>query len=231
MNDPAAVYEAHAREAHERDFWGQVRRTKHGEPFPEQQIQMIVEQCRDLLALGSDDPFIDLCCGNGALTTRVFGPEAVGTAVDVAPTLIRVAQTHFASDRIEYLLADVVEWAESATVDHTPTKALLYGSINFIPPDRTPRLLAAVRSRFPSVERFVIGNVADRDRLHDFFDPDAYVAGIEDDPASPIGYWWSAGDFVAMAESAGWKIDIVRMPESFTASHYRFDAVLTPGGT
>jgi len=42
---------------------------------------------------------------------------------------------------------------------------------------------------------------------------------------------WSTGDFAAMAEAAGWNIDIVQMPEPFTASHYRFDAVLTPGGT
>lgn len=226
MIDPALVYEKHAQGVRETEFWKQVRRTTNGEPFPEEQIDLIVQRCRSLLNVEEDDVFLDLCCGNGALTALVFEGCARGVCVDAAATLIKVAQTHFSRPGFEYVEADVVAWAETAPDVIGATKALLYGSVNFLPPTRTPALLKALADRFPTLDRLLVGNIADRDRLHDFFSPETYSEGVEDDPASPIGYWWSKDAFADMAVGAGWRMTAHAPPTTFIASHYRFDALL-----
>jgi len=69
--------------------------------------------------------------------------------------------------------------------------------------------------------------VADVAFARDFFG-DKYEAGIEDRPDSDIGVWWSHEAFAAMAARTGWNVEFGRMPDTFYASHYRFDAVLRP---
>lgn len=227
MTEPELIYERHAQGVPEDRIWEQVRRTQNGKPLDDVQIQMIVDQCRRLIDLKPQDRFVDFCCGNGALTARVFHDASGGVGVDIAKTLIGVARKHFRLPGVRYVVSDVVDWVAEAELEHDSTKALLYGSINFLPPERVPVLLKGVHQRFTGVERFVIGNIADRDRLKGFFREGAYVPGIEDDPASAIGYWWSPDAFCRMAEDAGWQAEVLMMPEGYVARHYRFDLVLT----
>lgn len=228
MTEPELVYEEHAQGCAEDDFWRQVRRTVAGQPVGEDQIDMIVVQMRRLLAIDPHDRFLDLCCGNGALTARVFEGCEGGAGVDIAPTLIAVARKHFDVDGVEYVEQDAVGFAESAPDPNGYDKAMIYGSINFFPREQVERLLGVVRARFSSVARLVVGNVADLERLHDFFGPDDYVDGIEDDPGSPIGVWWSQDQFRELAAASGWSVEFHRMPETFYGSHYRYDAVFGP---
>ena len=89
-------------------------------------------------------------------------------------------------------------------------------------------MLTAVRQRFSSVTRLFIGNLPDKMLLHDFFDRDAYAPGIEDEPASAIGLWRTVEEFADLATSTGWRPEFRRMPASYYAAHYRYDAVLMP---
>jgi len=51
MMDAWTDYDSHARTRPRDDFWGQVRRTVHGQPVTEAQVGMIVGAAADLLAL------------------------------------------------------------------------------------------------------------------------------------------------------------------------------------
>lgn len=228
MTEPEFVYEAHARECAEDDFWRQVRRTVDGEPVGEDQIDMIVAQMRRLLAVGPHDLFLDLCCGNGALTGRVFDGCAGGVGTDISPTLIAVARKYFDVDGVEYVEQDALAFAEAASDPSRFDKVMIYGSINFFRRDQVEALLGTIRAGFSSVSKLVVGNVADLDKLHDFYRPEQYVDGIEDDPGSPIGVWWSRDQFRALAAATGWDVDFHVMPEAFYGSHYRYDAVFEP---
>lgn len=228
MTDPRLAYDRHARSLPEQAFWEQVKRTIGGKPVTEEQIALIVDQCRGLLDFRSDESFLDLCCGNGALTARVFEGARGGVGVDISTRLIDVARGHFARPGFRYEVADVVEWAETAEIpDPAPSVALLYGSINYLSPAEVARLLGALRLRFTSLRRLVIGNVADRDRMNAFYTEKTYEPGIENRPDSAIGYWWRQGDFSDTASEAGWKTEVHRMPPGFFSAHYRYDLCLT----
>jgi SAM-dependent methyltransferase len=224
-----ALFNEYAKAAAPDDFWMQVRRTVRGEPVDEAQIEIIVAALVDGLALARDDIVLDLCCGNGALTDRIFERCRGGLGVDFAENLIDVARANFERlpDRI-YTVGDVVDFAAASDDTVRFTKAMCYGSFPYLSDDAARSLLTTVRRRYPGIARFAIGNLPDKLQLHAFYDPDKYVPGIESDHESPIGIWRSEDEFRALAAATGWQAAFHHMPAEFYAARYRYDVVLTP---
>lgn len=221
-------YKEYPKTCEPEDFWGQVKRTVNGKPVPQEQVDMIVEAVCNGLDLSTEDTLLDLCCGNGALTTLFFARCRGGLGVDFSEYLIEVARKHFLKlQDHDFLLQDVNIFAANCTAPERFTKVLCYGSMQYIPVGRVHELLISLRKRFPGIRKVFIGNLPDRDYVHEFFG-DNYQSGIENLPGSSIGVWWAPEEFRLLAESAGWYMELRRMPENYFAAHYRFDAVLSP---
>jgi SAM-dependent methyltransferase len=221
-------YNEYAKNASPADFLGQVRRTVHGKPVGAEQIDLIVAAILDGLRIEPSDTVLDLCCGNGFLSDRVFERCSGGTGVDFSDGLIEVAQRHF--ERLperRYVLSDVATYVRDAAVDRAYNKALCYGSFPHFTDEAAVSMLRDLRRRF-GVTRMFVGNLPDRARLMNFYDERPYVVGIEDDPTSAVGIWRTRLAFSTLAESAGWAVQLRAMPPEFYAAHYRFDAILTP---
>lgn len=221
--------EARARSRDPTDFWGQVGRTVRGRPVDEGQIALLVGAIVAGLDLDGDDVLVDLCCGNGAITDRVIELCGVGVGVDFSDYLIDVAKRHFEKPpRQTYVLANVIEFVAVEPEPLRFTKGLCYGSFGYLSRDDACRLLATLRQRFTALRRCFIGNVPDKSRLDAFFDPATYVPGVENEPASPIGVWWTIEEFERLAAATGWGAQFRRMPPAYYAAHYRYDVVLVP---
>ena len=231
MNKPVNegyIYRDHPQTCDPDDFWGQVKRTVGGQPVTQAQIDLIVAAVKQNLQLHPDDLLLDICCGNGALTTYFFSACRGGVGVDFSEFLIEVARKHFAKREEErFVLGDVVEFARREAAPERITKAMCYGSFQYLPHAAAAELLQLLQQRFVGLQRLLIGNIPDRDRLHDYYREKDYVPGIENSPSTPIGIWRSEDEFRALAAAAGWQCTFSRMPADYYAAHYRYDAVLT----
>jgi cyclopropane fatty-acyl-phospholipid synthase-like methyltransferase len=224
-------YKEHPKNCDPDDFWGQVKRTVDGKPVSQEQIDMIVAAVTDGLDLGRDDVLLDLCCGNGALTTYFFQRCAGGVGVDFSEYLVEVAKRRFSARPEEhYVLGDALEYARSCPEPARFTRAVCYGAFMFLPAAGAAELLGALRRRFTSLGRLYIGNLPDKARMAGFYREGQYRPGMEDDPASPTGIWRTEEEFARLAAEQGWKASMRRMPPDFYAAHYRYDAVLVPAG-
>lgn len=226
MADPAYLYKEHAKTRAPDDFWGQVKRTVNGKPVSQDQIDMIVAAMLAALDLRPDERLLDLCCGNGALTTYFFARCQGGRGIDYSEFLIDVAQKNFVLRPSEsYVVSDAVAFVATAA-DVAFDKALCYGAFQYL--DAAPAFLRDLRRRFPAIRRFVIGNLPDKALMHRFFVNGAPADGSESRAATPIGIWRTREEFAALAAAAGWTTTFRTMPAKFYAAHYRYDAVLTP---
>ncbi len=84
------------------DFWSQVKRTVNGVPVGEDQVALIERAITSGLQLKQNDYLLDLCCGNGALSTRIFQRCLGGLGVDFSEYLIDVAKNNFANQQQQY---------------------------------------------------------------------------------------------------------------------------------
>lgn len=220
-------YKEHPKTCAPDDFWGQVARTVNGKPVSEEQIQLIVDAIVDGLQICETDTLLDLCCGNGALSDRIFARCRGGLGVDFSEPLIAVAVQYFqAAPQRVYRLDDVEAFLQSADDTTRFTKALCYGSFQYLPKEKAENALTLVNLRFPRVERLFIGNLPDKAKMDEFFRGRTHVPGIENDPGSRIGIWRTESEFASLAQACGWAIEFRRMPRQFFAATYRYDAVL-----
>lgn len=226
--DKFSFYKEYPKTCSQDDFWGQVKRTVNGVPVANDQIEMIVEAVTTGLKLSPKDKLIDLCCGNGALSDLLFKKCMGGVGVDFSEYLISIANRYFAdqdNDR-RYILNDVVDFCEHPTSPDTFSKAVCYGSFAYIEHERAEKLLIALKENFMNLKCVYIGNCPDKDLLVEFTENHEFIHGSDNNPDTPIGIWRTKEEFKSFAQSCGWCISFHEMPDTFYASHYRYDAIL-----
>tara|TARA_B110000971_G_scaffold130497_1_gene133429 strand:+ start:1174 stop:1869 length:696 start_codon:yes stop_codon:yes gene_type:complete len=226
--DKFSFYKEHPKTCAPDDYWGQVKRTVNGVPVSQDQIDMIVDAVVVGLELTEEDTLLDLCCGNGALSTLFFKFCNGGLGVDFSEHLISVAIENFIdSPAVSYELHDVVDFCKNPVGLDKFSKMVCYGSFSYLEPNRAEELLRLLKSNFPKLQRVFIGNCPDKNLLTNFFSGREVVPGIENDPDSPIGVWRTQKDFVLLAKRFGWQASFRKMPAQYYSSHYRYDVVLS----
>lgn len=209
------------------DIWRQVGRTTSGKPVSSDQIDLIVNAAKQRLSLSEDDILLDLCCGNGALTTHLFQKCAGGLGVDYSEFLIDVANQRFVKRESEaYLLYDALHYLRAENWPDRFTKVMCYGAFPYFPTKAACEMLTQIKDRFANVSTVFLGQLPDKTRISAFY-REGIPAGIEDNPGGKLGMWRTPEEMIDLAKAAGWKADCIRMPDAFFAAHYRFDAILT----
>jgi SAM-dependent methyltransferase len=234
--DIRSLYEAHARSCDPKDFQSQVMRTPHGKPVGEDQVALIVAGIKKNLDLKPNDVLLDLCCGNGAITDRIFASCQGGVGVDFTAYLIEVAKKNFEQPpACTFHVADALDYVETADECERFTKVMCYGAFQCLLESKAIGLLVALERRFPNVQRVLLGNLPDLDCAGIFWRQDV---GSEPWPLdqlrrhdTPFGTWRTAPEIKQLTTLCGWDTAISRMPPPYFCAHYRFDAVLTRAPT
>ena len=209
------------------DYWGQVRRTINGKPVDEAQIQMIVDAIQSGLELDTSDKLLDIACGNGALSSRLYHFCENLHGIDFSPYLINIAKTRFQiENKSTFALADAASYVQTETNFTRFNKALCYGSFSYFSKDDGLVILNNLQKKFKKIEILFIGNLPDRDKAHLFYPSEKDYSQELGNHQSQIGIWRSEEEFAELAESAGWRCVSRKMPTDFYGSYYRYDAIL-----
>lgn len=224
---PTVDYDQHARTCSPDDFWGQVKRTLYGKAVSDTHIEMIVDAIKRNLKLQPHDIVLDLACGNGALSQRLFDSCADLVGIDLSEYLIEVANRHFAAPpRFAFIAQGAAEYLRAEPQPERFTKVLCYGSFAYFSQGDAQAVLQLLAERFSNIESFFIGNLPDLDRTAEFYKQREPAPRELTDPHSQIGIWRSRSEFTSMAADAGWKVEFSAMPPEFYSVHYRYDVVL-----
>ena len=213
-----------------KDYWGQVKRTVNGLPVSEAQIEMIVLAIDNGLALAEhgDDRMLDIGCGNGALSSLLFRKLSSFLGIDFSEYLISVAKRDFEKlPDFQFKVEDAISYVLSESDPLNFNKVLCYGCFSYF--HEAENLLRILHDRFTNVERIFIGNLPDRDRAHLFYRDGLPLSDELNNSDSKIGIWRTEAEFNKLARSANWTCQFVKMSDSFYASHYRYDVILTRG--
>ena len=222
----ADFYKEHPKLCDPKDYWGQVKRSVGGRPVDDAQIQLIVDAAIDALDVQRDDVLLDICCGNGALTTQVAAGCARAVGIDFSEALIQIAKADFETAQHRYLLADALSWLKAPIDAQDFTIAQCYGSLSYLPRQAAEEAIASVHRNFPNVRRLYLGNLPNRDTAHQFYADQPVDADTLSQHDTQIGVWYRPADLVRLGQDIGWKFEIRFMPDHFYARKYRFDALL-----
>jgi cyclopropane fatty-acyl-phospholipid synthase-like methyltransferase len=225
---PKSDYKEYPKTLPRDDLWGQVRRTIYGRRISEEEVAAIVASIERGLQLSANDSLLDLACGNGALTARLFSSCRSVLGVDFSSYLVEVAKERF-DDPPDYVFreAEMLDYVRSEPEPLRFTRAMCYAGIQYLTPESVELMLAELSRRFRNVQRFLLGNVPDKDRAQLFFSDAADSQPDLADPTSQIGVWWTQAEIEDMARRCGWQVTFSRLPEDVFNARYRYDAILS----
>ena len=217
-------YEERASKQDRNDYWGQVRRTINGKPVGEDQIILICDAIKQGLDLGLTDNFIDMGCGNGALTYRFSGHVNRILGIDRSEYLVSVAEESFQARNIEYMVGDVLSVLKSGKYIDEYNKALLYGVFSFFDDELASSFFKYITNT-TNIEKILIGNVRDRLLAEKFYKRPISAHELDDNKSS-MGIWRTREYFMGICEQFKWHAEFSKMPKAFYANEYYFDVCM-----
>jgi SAM-dependent methyltransferase len=170
MDYPKSDYKEYPQTLSRNDFWGQVRRTQYGQRISESEVHAMVVAIREGLRLRRHDIVLDLACGNGALSVRLFTDCSGWLGVDSSEYLIEIAQENFERlPEYKFLVGDVCDYVKSEADPERFTCGLCYGSFSYLAVPSGRDLLETLRDRFVRLNRLFVGNIPDKNRATSFY--------------------------------------------------------------
>ena len=208
------------------DFWGQTRRTKYGKRISEEEVKFLIDAINHGLALSRNDFLLDIACGNGALSSRLFDYCGGYLGVDASSYLIEIADQYFSRvPDYSFVHLDASQYMKSECEPDRFTKALCYASIQFFEPEDLAEVLKVLTERFVRVRRLFIGQIPDVELANLFFSDGVVFSDELNSPKTQVGRWFSTDEILEWARNLGWSCEIRRMPIEIFNSAYRFDVL------
>lgn len=201
----------------------QVLRTLNKQAPEPKQFDALIAHLKALLQLDSQHVLLDLCCGNGLLTSALAKDCQHILGVDFCEQLI--------TDMAKRCPANVIGInADVNTVSFKPEsfdRVLFSAAIQHFSPTQTIALLSRLRHWLKPNGVLLITDIPDQQRIWNFFNSDEREANYfanELADTTIIGNWYDKQWLVKLAKFSGFSdAKVISQPDDFPYAHYRFD--------
>jgi predicted TPR repeat methyltransferase len=217
----------------EEDLYLQVAKTIHSKPIEKRIFDLINKNISDILALGADDIFVELCCGNGLCTYEFKDKVKQIVAVDFALHLIEAANKFKSAPNIQYNLGSVFTFLDEfkSNWNYTPAKYLMNDSLAYFTPGELHRILSSILELSGNNFIFLVRGVPNDKLKWNFYNTEDRKARYyenqkkADNTNDGLGRWWMPEELEQTSASLGLKCVIQNQPEEI--SNYRMDVQIS----
>lgn len=208
------------------DLCAQVGRTLGGLPTPEAELQRVVQDAVTALQLGPEHVLLDLCCGNGLLTSRLGPLCSAVVGVDYSEAMIAIAASEPHPSNVRYLHGSALDLG-NLPVSERFSRIIMFESLQYF--DALGPVLDSLKTVCTETCRIVFTGVLDRQRLWSFYDTPERRAEYHRRMANEtelMGHWWTREELVEPARQRGFTTGFRDQDPALNTAHYRFDLVL-----
>jgi len=199
------------------------------EVFLETYAAYVAEQ----IGLTPDDVLLDVCCGNGLLTSYLAKHCKAVLGVDFSDKLIAQAKRNHESQLVTFVCADALVLGElkikHPAVNLPFTKSTLCFSFQYFETvSLGKQVVEGIFNQGPSV--LFLGDVPDRDRFFYYYKSWRDLARLVKhmlQQRNDMGKFWSLEELTFIAKSLGKQGKKVTQPDSFPYAHYRMDFLIS----
>ena len=214
-------------------YFKQVGKTVNGAPISQQQYDTLIHDIEALLALIEQDHVLDLCCGNGLITSEIAKKCHDVVGVDFSDVLIRRAQESKPGPNIKYIQMDARKIRELGAEYHGYfTKVLWYEALAFFDKNDLYEILNALKTITTDDATILIGSVLDAERKWNFFNTlsrkfnyviNIVLLGRE----VGLGKWWKHQEIREVGNQLGFNFELHYQDKTLHTAHYRMDIKLS----
>jgi len=216
----------HAKSSISKQQQHQVLRTLGKKPVTDEQFLMMLKHIEKKMNMTHDDVILDLCCGNGLFTVFFASKCKKVVGVDFARELI----AQIDPKKYKNILVKVEDVRKVNFKEKTFDKVFVYAGLQYLTYKETVYLFEAAIRWLRSKGLFFIGDIPDKAKMWDFFNTEEreyiYFDSLKNEKPI-IGTWFDKSWLLRLGKYVGFKeIKILKQPQGFPYSHYRFDMIL-----
>ncbi len=203
----------------------QVDMTVNGKEADDIQVDLRVKKIIDNLSLKNSNILLDICCGNGLITSRLADYVSYIYAVDFSEGLINIANSINKKQNINYMTGNIVSLNYSKFKD--ANKICMPSCFQYLLVDEAKVFMKNL-SVLNNIYAY-ISNIPDKERIWNYYDTEekkAFYFRREKEGKPHMGTWWDKKEVERIAIDNGFKCKFLDIDKSLNTSHYRFDILL-----
>jgi SAM-dependent methyltransferase len=209
------------------DFLKQVAKTVQGEPITSVQFDRIILDAIQKLELTDNDDVLDLCCGNGLITSAIAEKCNSIVGVDFSEPLIEIAREYHSLNNTKYLNLSVLDISfENLRISRRFTKIYMYEGLQYFHEDQLSDLMQTLLALSNESVVMLFGGVPDKNKIWDFYDTPERQREYEARKAQgmeAIGTWWEKSFIGQICNDYRLHCEFLPQYELSHTAHYRFD--------
>lgn len=214
----------------EDEFLRQVSKTFKGQPVSEHQLNLLISELIQILELRPTDSVLDICCGNGLITSAVSEKCAHITGVDFSERLIQIAKNYFGKANTSYFKMSVLDINhDNLNSSQLFDKIYMYEALQHFKEEQFPLLLERVLDIASNNCIIYIGSIPDFDKLWSFYDTpekQAEYLRAKDEGQELLGTWWSKVYLEKICSTYNLGCNFIEQSTKLHTSYYRFDMLI-----
>ena len=217
----------------ETEFLKQVQKTVSGQPITSVQLEALISDIHKALNISNDDFILDMCCGNGIITTEISKACRAVTGIDFSEPLINIAGKYNKPENVTYFCMSVLDQNIKSLASKPFTKIYMYEALQHFEEDDLQKLLELILEISSSNPVIFIGSIPDEDKLWEFYDTDERREDYrrrKSQNQEAIGTWWNRKYIVDVCLQNGLECKFLSQNKLLHSARYRFDVRLTKLG-
>lgn len=211
----------------ENDLLFQVGKTVHGSVIPESQFEKDIEEIKENLNLNSSDVLLDLCCGNGVVSSRLSTDVKSVFGIDFSEAFIENAKKYSSTENITYLSIDVLDTnklKEFLNINKI-NKVLMNDCLTYFNPKTLNEIIKTLAEFDIEI---LMTSILDKERRNNFYNTfmrkwNYTIDVFFQNKKSGIGYWWKSSQIAEIGEKYGFKCRKFHHHSENHTAHYRFN--------
>lgn len=207
----------------------QVGRSVNGVPADDKTLNEIIVHISTLLKIQNTDNVLDVCCGNGMLTTLLADKCKTIVGVDLSEKLIAEANQKNIKLNIVYQKANAVELDE-LFVENQFDKINLYFSFQYFENiEIATKLISSLLYVLKPGGSILLGDIPDYNKKYVFYNSfekkfRLFVQNIKG--TNTMGKFWNPSELESICKKLGASSQTLNEPTHLPYSHYRFDFLI-----
>ena len=218
-------WDKHVESVTDNDPFRRVLRVQNKQPLSESLFSELVTYIIRHLKLGPDDRVLDLCCGNGLITTRLARYCKQVVAVDFCQDLIEELNQQSVKN-VSTIVTDV---AQLGYASNSVDRILLAAALQHFSQPQVIYMFCQYFQWLKSNGILLLTDILDSNRIWQFYDDVEREAAYFENTMNKmpiLGTWFDGEWLIKLARYAGFsEARIIDQPEQFLYSHYRFDFI------